>query len=308
MISAVLFGTGFGLGLFLLARIVAPGRVPLAAALARVDAAAVSQRRRAPVRRPAGQLSRIGRQVEALQWLLGERVAGQLADRGVLSAGLRTDLALLGRDVRAYTARKLLLSLAALVFSPLLLVPAAAVMGLPWLLGAWLSVLCAAVMFVLPDSRTRQVAAAQRRDCTTAIAAYLDLVAMRAASGSGVTEALRDAARIGTGPAFTLLVEALDDARMSGQAPAVALGQLGEQLDIIELRQLASQLQLIDASGAQAEASLRAKAEALRAHQLADAQGGANERSQTMLVGQVLLGLGFLIFLGYPAFAQVLAF
>ncbi len=308
MISAVLFGAGFGLGLFLLLRIVAPGQVPLAAALARVDAAAVSQGRRTSVRRPVGQLSQLGRRVEALEWLLGERVAGQLADRGVLSAGLRTDLALLGRDERAYTARKLLLSLGTLVFSPLLLVPAAAVTGLPWLVGAWLSVLAAAVMFVLPDSRTRQVAAAQRRDFTTAIAAYLDLVAMRAASGSGITEALRDAARIGTGPAFALLVEALDDARLSGQAPAGALGRLGEQLDVIELRQLSSQLQLIDASGAQAEASLRAKADALRSRQLADAQGGANERSQTMLVGQVLLGLGFLIFLGYPALAQVLAF
>ena len=33
----------------------------------------------------------------------------------------------------------------------------------------------------------------------------------------------------------------------------------------------------------------------------------ANERSQSMLVAQVVLGLGFLLFLGYPAVAKVLA-
>lgn len=95
---------------------------------------------------------------------------------------------------------------------------------------------------------------------------------------------------------------------MSGQTPAHGLGLLGEELDVPELRQLAAQVHLISASGAQAEMSLRAKAEALRTRQLAEAHGGANERSQTMLVGQVLLALGFMIFLGYPALAQVLKF
>lgn len=311
VITVVLLGMGFGAGLFLLLRIISPPRVPVAVALGRVDAAAIS----APQLRPrtsrsagSGRLGLLGRRVETLEWLLGERFAAQLAERGALGTELRADLALLGRDERAYTARKLLMALATLVLSPLVLIPFSVALSAPWLVGAWAAVLCAAVAFLLPDSRVRRAAAVQRKDFATAIAAYLDLVAMRAASGSGITEALRDAARIGTGPTFALVREALENARMSGQSPASGLGQLGEELDILELRQLAAQVHLIDASGAQAEASLRSKADALRLRQLSDAQGGANERSQTMLVGQVLLALGFLIFLGYPAFAQVLQF
>lgn len=309
MTSVVLLGMGFGLGVFLLLRIVVPPRVAVSVALARIDAAAVSPPVRTRPRRTeitTGRWRPWSRRLEAVEWLLGERYAARLAERGLLSTALRADLALLGREERAYTARKLLLTLAALVILPLLLVPVAAVLGAPWLVAAWVSLLAAASVFLLPDARVRRTAHTRRQDFATAIAAYLDLVSMRAASGSGVAEALRDAARIGTGPAFTLLREALDDARSSGQSPASALRALGQDLDVVELRQLSSQLQLIDASGAQAEASLRAKADALRARQLADAFGGANAQSQTMLIAQVLLGLGFLIFLGYPALAQVL--
>ena len=310
MKSVVLLGAGFGLGLFLLVRILLPTRLPLSVALARADAASAAPlvpARRARPREQAGvELSRVARRVQRLEWLLGERYADLLLQRGLLNSGLQADLALLGRDPHAYTARKLLQSLAALLGAPLLLVPLAALSGLPWLVGAWLAVLLAAVVFVLPDSAVGRKAKAYRRDFATAMAAYLDLVAMRAASGSGVMEALRDAARIGSGPAFALLREALEDARMSGAAPSAALGELGDELDVVELRQLSSQLQLISSSGAQAESSLRAKADALRSRQLAEAQGGANERSQTMLVGQIMLGFGFLIFLGYPAVAEVL--
>jgi tight adherence protein C len=309
--GAAALGMGVGLGLFLLLRIVAPPRVAVSVALARIDAAALShtQPTRARGHRgvAAGRYGRWSRRLQAVEWLLGERYAAALAERGLLGAGLRSDLALLGRDERAYTAHKLLAALATLLLSPVLLVPASLALGTPWLVAAWVSVLAAAGAFLLPDARVRRAARERRRDFAAAIAAYLDLVAMRAASGSGVAEALRDAARIGSGGAFALLREALDDARLAGQSPAWGLRLLGEELDVVELRQLSAQLQLIDASGAQAEASLRAKADALRARQLTDAHGGANAQSQTMLIAQILLGLGFLIFLGYPALAQVLA-
>ena len=66
-------------------------------------------------------------------------------------------------------------------------------------------------------------------------------------------------------------------------------------------------LRLVDTSGAQAQTSLRAQAASLRDRELADAQGRANEQSQSMLVAQVVLGLGFVLFLGYPAVVRVLA-
>lgn len=110
-----------------------------------------------------------------------------------------------------------------------MLVPLSLALSAPWLVGAWAAVLCTAVAFLLPDLRVRR-AAIRRKDFATAISAYLDLVAMRAASGSGITEALRDAARIGSGPTFAMVREALDNARMSGQSPAAGLGLLGSSV------------------------------------------------------------------------------
>jgi tight adherence protein C len=90
-------------------------------------------------------------------------------------------------------------------------------------------------------------------------------------------------------------------------SPAAALGRLGEDLAVPDLVDTSLRLRLVDTTGAQAQASLRAQAASLRDRELTDAQGRANERSQSMLVAQVVLGLGFVVFLGYPAVAKVLA-
>jgi hypothetical protein len=49
-------------------------------------------------------------------------------------------------------------------------------------------------------------------------------------------------------------------------------------------------------------------ATSLRRRELADQQGEAGERSQSMLVAQMLLCLAFLIFLMYPAVRTLLGF
>jgi hypothetical protein len=130
---------------------------------------------------------------------------------------------------------------------------------------------------------------------------------MRMASGSGLAEALHDAAAIGTGPAFGQIRGALADARTDGLTPSQALGLLGQQLQLPDLVETSRRLRLVDSTGAQVELSLRAQAASLRDRELADAQGRANEQSQSMLVAQVVLGLGFVLFLGYPAVIRVLA-
>ncbi len=85
----------------------------MSVALARVDAVAVSQSRPPGARGhggvAAGRYGGWSRRLEAVEWLLG--------------AGLRSDLVLLDRDERAYTARKRLVALAALLLSPVVLVP-----------------------------------------------------------------------------------------------------------------------------------------------------------------------------------------
>src|SRR5207302_973270 len=97
----------------------------------------------------------------------------------------------------------------------------------PVVVPVWAGLSASAVAFLLPDMQLRQQAAAARREFRVAVGAYLDLVAMRMASGAGLAEALADAAGVGSGPAFAHLRGALADARTDGLSPAASLGRLG---------------------------------------------------------------------------------
>jgi tight adherence protein C len=302
MTMALLSGGGFGLGLWLLLLGLRPAPLSLSAALRRLDQPPPPITASTPV---AG-----GGLPLRVRGALGGRVL-PLADRSGLAAltgDLASDLAVTDTAAELHAGTKALAALAGLV-TPMLLVGLLelAGLGVPLLVPLWLSLTGALVGYLLPDLRLRRRASDARRGYRAAVGAYLDLVAMRLASGSGLAEALHDAARIGSGPAFAQIRGALADARTDGLTPALALGRLGQQLRLPDLVDTSTRLGLVDASGAHAQASLRAQASSLRDRELSDAQGRANEQSQSMLVAQVVLGFGFVLFLGYPAVVRVLA-
>ena len=249
--------------------------------------------------------------VDARGWRrrIGVPVATGLLDRGWLPRRVRDDLALLDIDPVTFVIGKTGYAFAGLA-APVVLVALVETTGasLPLVVPAWLCLTGALVAFLIPDLQLRARADAARRNFRVAVAAYLDLVAMRMASGAGLAEALHEAARVGGGPAFRQLRRALADARIDGLTPAAALGRLGARIGLPDLVELAARLSLVDTAGAQAETSLRAHAATLRDRELSELRGAANERSQSMLVAQVVLGFGFLVFLTYPALARVLAF
>jgi tight adherence protein C len=302
--AGLLAGACLGLGLLLVIAGMRPAPPTLARSLATLDAAARS--------RPASDHVARGRtgRVAARRRRAAVELAAGLDRRGWVPATQAADLAVLGRDRGELCTAKLTGAAIGLAVFPVLLaaagllgLPGAAVLALP----SWLAATAGIVGFLLPDAALRRRAAGRRRDFRAAVGGYLDLVAMRMASGAGLAEALTDAAGIGTGPAFGRLRTALADARTDGLTPAAALSRLGTELALPELVDTGTRLALVDASGAQAEQSLRASAAALRDRERTDAHGTANERSQSMLVAQVVLGLGFLVFLGYPAMAKILA-
>ena len=100
--------------------------------------------------------------------------------------------------------------------------------------------------------------------------------------------------------------DTLQAARLQGATPWAALGQLGDEVDVEELRDLAAALALVAEDGAKVRESLAARAARCGSSELADAEGRAAARSQSMLVAQLLLCVGFLLFLTYPAVARVL--
>ncbi len=248
---------------------------------------------------------RMVRGLGAVELALRERV-GALSDR-VTDSSIRADLDLLGVDKQTHTARQALLVITALVVTPLPLLLLARLTGLPGLAAGWLVLVAVAAAVVVPNLRVKARAARLRRTFVSTLSSYLDLVSMRVASGSGVAEALRDASQIGDGYGWRRLRDALSSARLAGDSPATGLGQLGGDIAVPELSDLAAQLSLVEATGAQTEATLRAKAEALRERQRQEMHGDANARSQTLVLGQILLGVAYMILVGYPALAAVMS-
>lgn len=113
------------------------------------------------------------------------------------------------------------------------------------------------------------------------------------------------AAEVSEGWALRRIRNALADARITGTSQWLALGRLGEDLGIEELKDLSSSLALVADDGAKVRESLASRAETMRHREMAEIEGAAGEKSQSMLVAQLLLCAGFLVFLIYPAAMRV---
>ena len=171
-----------------------------------------------------------------------------------------------------------------------------------------LAVVFAAVMFFLPDLEARQEAAKRRAEFRRALGAYLDLVALEMAGSAAPAEALPSAARIGTGWPLALIRDTLYRATRAGRSPWTALADLGQRIGVSELRDLGQLIALVSHDGARVRSTLTARAQTMRRHELADLQGKAGKADQSMRIAQILIGLGFIAFLGYPAVVAVLSF
>jgi len=299
MTPALIIGALTGLALFLLIFALIPRRVGLARRIAAFDAG------RAPALR-AVSYPGDGRE-SALSRRLGAALARFCAEQGWEFRPLRANLALVGKSFENYLAAKVMLGFGGLILPPIVLAALGfAGIHLSVIIPVWVALVFAAVFFFLPDLELRQQVDKRRRDFRHAIGAFLDLVAMNLSGGRGVPEALMAASEIGEGWAFWRIRDALANARITGQTPWQALGVLGEEVQVSELKDLSAALSLVAEDGAKVRESLTARAVSLRRRELADLEGQAGERSQSMLVAQMVLAGAFLIFLMYPAIQTLL--
>jgi Flp pilus assembly protein TadB len=163
------------------------------------------------------------------------------------------------------------------------------------------------VGFMLPVLQLRTRAKMKRREFRTSLSAYLDLVSIMLAGGAGIESALVAASRVGDGPTFHLIADSLDVARATRRSPWEILAIEGERIGIDELPELAATIKLGGEQGARMTASLVAKAASMRAKQLAEIEADANAATERMGLPMVLLFMGFLILLGYPAMQMISA-
>ncbi|GAA4540557.1 MULTISPECIES: type II secretion system F family protein [Streptomyces] len=294
-------GAVMGLGIYALVRALMPSKRSAISQVARIDAmrARGSAYESARVEQEKGRLGAVRAEV-------GLRVSEFYLQQGWEQRSLRADLAVLDRSWEKFLATKVLLGVAGLFFGPFLFAIVYTLgFGRSPIIPVWLALLFAVVFFFLPDLEVRRDAADKRRDLRRVIGAYLDLVSMSLAGGRGLPEALMAAAEVSDGWANQRIRNALSDARITGVSQWQALGALGEEIGVEELKDLSASLALVADDGAKVRESLASRAETMRHRELAEIEGSAGEKSQSMLVAQLLLCAGFLVFLIFPAAMRV---
>jgi tight adherence protein C len=281
MIGPLVTGAGVGLGVALIGYGLRPARPSLAQALEAI--------RRTP------QPEATGRQ-HAHQML-----AAPLARVGLPRARVAADLLLLQRDPVQHLAEQTAATLLGALVVPL----AAAALGLRGQLPLWLALLCGAVGFRWADANLHAQAQKRREQIRGTLSALLDLLAISLAGGSGLEQALEDAAGICTGWAATRLRQVLATARLLRQSPWQALGELGADTAVVELEELAASMALAGAEGARVRTSLAARAAALRSAATTQMETNAEKAGERMSMPLVVLGVAYLIFLLYPPLVEI---
>ena len=120
-----------------------------------------------------------------------------------------------------------------------------------------------------------------------------------------VRPAQHAAADAGDGWGYRTIRSELRRARLTGQSPWDTFAGLADRLGVTELAELAASVSLAGSHGARIRASLAAKADTLRGHQIAETEAAAEAATERMTVPVAVLLFGFLVFIAYPAIAQI---
>ena len=170
----------------------------------------------------------------------------------------------------------------------------------PPVVPAVLSLIGAAVGFVVPDLLLRQAAADVSSDATEALLTFFDLVTLERMANQSATQSLRAAASLSDVAIFATIRSALERARLQQRPPYAELKEVGRHLELPALVDLADVMRL-DETGASLAATLRARVKELRDAHLTQAKITASAVSERMTVFMVIPSLVFgLIFLVPP--------
>lgn len=286
---AASLGVVCGVGVSATLRALVGGPVALDASLRRLDDVGISvaglrrgDRPPSSMARRAAQMAVVGRRPKAADLAA--------ADRSIERFGLE-------KLACAVTLGALPLVIAAVL--------AAGGISLPPALLLLVCVSGAVGGFAVPDLTLRARARERRHAFRHALSAYLDLVNVLLAGGAGVETALSAAADAGDGWVFDTLRDTLVRARTSRTSPWAGLDDLGRRLEVRELVELSASVELAGEQGARIRLSLVAKAEAMRGRQAAEIEARAHAATERMGLPTVLMFVGFLVLLGYPAAVTV---
>lgn len=305
MTLALFCGALVGLGIYALIRVFMRPRTAVGAMLARIESGSRSMTTHTTTSLEVGD--GLGDRAQSLFAKLADQIEVMAAERGWRLGRQRQDLSLMTRTVGFHLASKVVTGFGFFLLGPLAWsILTLGGIGLPAVIPAFAAILLGAIGFFLPDLQLRSEANNRRRDFRRSVGVFLDLVAMNLAGGRGLPEALLAAASVGDHWSMVRIRQSLANARLYGTTPWVALGDLGKDIGVDELEELSGALVLAADDGAKIRSSLSARAATLRRRELSQAEGEEGEKSQSMLVAQMLISTAFLVFLGFPAVSQLL--
>ncbi len=289
VLAAMAAGAGIGLGIVLLLRSIHPRPVPLATALAGLE------------RPPSSPLQIDTTRTRSAPDRIGRASVRFFEATGLVNlGGLRHKLRALNKPVERHAYEKLLGGIAGLVL-PVIFTLVLAAAGVS--VSPALTILAAVGLgiggFMWPDIGLSDQIERRRRDFRYSLSAYLDLVTIILAGGGGLETALQTAADLGDGWAFAEIRTALRNARLTNRTVWDVFDELGEELGVPELRELAASALLAGDQGARIRASLSAKADSMRASQTAAIEAQAEAATEKMLLPVITLVVGMILFIGF---------
>ncbi len=237
---------------------------------------------------------------------MGLWVATSVRERGLFERELVIRLALSNSSLEELSSRSLLCMAAGLSLPMTTwLILVAGGMRIDLIFPVSAAVALAIVGALFPIAEMNAEAKRGQRHAKRVICSFLDLVVLGLAGGMGIESALLTAAQLGENVVARRMVTALSLCRDTGEPPWEALARVGATLGIEELSEVAATAGLAGMEGAKVRATLAARAASIRRHELAEAEAEANALTEKLFIPGAFLLVGFLVFIGYPAFTRI---
>ena len=287
-----LVGAGLALVLFQLA----PSHPDLGQALARLSPAGAREAQNAALAQPQVKGSGADRDVRDVLGAWGARhlpanLWGKVAP---------ADLAVLGMTPARFYGEKILYAFIGLVAGPLLSAAAMFSFSIPVYVPVLATLVLTVVLWFVPTYNVASDARDAQVEFARSLGAFVDLVALEMASGSGPRQSMEAAAAVGDSWVFRRMREELARTRWSGITPWDALRHLGNEIDMPDLHELADIMRLAGEDGGRVYPQLKARAASMRSAILSAQKTRANEVSERMTLPMTLLGMIFLLILITP--------
>jgi Flp pilus assembly protein TadB len=213
----------------------------------------------------------------------------------------RSDLDLIGKTATDHYGEKALGTVITLVAVPFLgLCVGLMNLGMPVSVPLGASLVFALGAWFLPDLDARGKAKRARQEFSRAVSTYLELLAIERISGAGATQATFAAAQVAGSWPFRRIAAALERSRWEGQPPWVALRELGKEVEVDALGEVASIVELAGTQGSAIHDQLQSKAAAMRDSQLDVEQQLAHDATVRMTVPGTMTVFVYFLMLIFP--------